>query len=99
MQVDVERRGEERRELEEGLRGDGDADQRQIGAAGGDEEIDILDPEDSDEDEGEEGEKAEPVAPGCLGEFVDMGDLRVDVGTGGFCRGRLRVGAAGEGAA
>jgi hypothetical protein len=76
MEVDVERGGEDRGEEEEGVGRDGNADQRQVGAAGRDEEVGVvLDREQRDADEGEVAEQRQPGGAGDGLYLVDAVDL------------------------
>ena len=69
-----------------------DADEGEVGLAGGDEEVGVLDAEERDADEDEVAEEREPGGAGELGELVDAGDL-------GFGGGHGAPGAAGAMAA
>ena len=77
--------------------GMGDVDQRELGLAGGDEEVGVLDAEQRHADEGEVAEQRDPGGPGHRRDLVDPLDLGLGLGGhGGISLGSGRNAAEGS---
>ena len=94
VEVGVEGGAEDGGGPEEAGGGDGDADEGEVGLAGGDEEVGVLDAEEGDADEDEVAEQREPRGAGEPGELVDAVDLNLGGGHGEGLR-RMRHDSAG----